>query len=115
MEFFGLTLHDLKLDLPGSTVFDIRFPSHSLCLPVTISDFPQVILDIEKEELGIAAGLQDRVIQTYGGIVHMDFTKLQTDSRGVYTPLDAALLPELYLLYSTEEGPFLSSPFAIFI
>jgi glucuronokinase len=67
-------------------------------------DFPQVILDIEKEELGIAAGLQDRVIQTYGGIVHMDFTKLQSDSRGVYTPLDASLLPELYLLYNTEEG-----------
>jgi glucuronokinase len=67
-------------------------------------DFPQIILDIEREELGIAAGLQDRVIQTYGGIVHMDFTSLQTEAKGVYTPLDPSMLPELYLLYNTEEG-----------
>ncbi len=37
--------------------------------------FPEVILNIEKEELGISAGLQDRIIQTYGGLVHMDFTR----------------------------------------
>lgn len=73
-------------------------------LSLIFSDFPQVILDIEREELGIAAGLQDRVIQTYGGIVHMDFTRMSTESRGIYTPLDASLLPELYLLYNIEEG-----------
>lgn len=28
---------------------------------------------VENEELGITAGLQDRVIQTYGGLVYMDF------------------------------------------
>jgi galactokinase/mevalonate kinase-like predicted kinase len=39
-----------------------------------------VILNIEKEELGISAGLQDRVIQTYGGLVHMDFTRTEVNS-----------------------------------
>jgi galactokinase/mevalonate kinase-like predicted kinase len=38
-------------------------------------DYPEVILSIERDELGISAGLQDRVIQTYGGLVHMDFTR----------------------------------------
>ena len=30
---------------------------------------------LETEELGIAAGLQDRVVQTYEGLVYMDFAK----------------------------------------
>ena len=34
---------------------------------------PQFVLDVEKEELGINAGLQDRVVQTYEGVVFMDF------------------------------------------
>jgi hypothetical protein len=99
MEFFGLSLNDLKLELSGEKVFQ-----DSVCLMRFSVDFPQVILDIEKEELGIAAGLQDRVIQTYGGIVHMDFSAMQTEAKGVYTPLDPSMLPELYLLYNTEEG-----------
>lgn len=97
MEFFGLTLHDLNLELAGAIASLLSFLKLSL-------DFPQIILDIEREELGIAAGLQDRVIQTYGGIVHMDFTSMETETKGVYTPLDPAMLPELYLLYNTEEG-----------
>jgi glucuronokinase len=70
-----------------------------------VLDFPQLILDIETVELGIAAGLQDRVIQTYGGIVHMDFERSTASSAGgVYTPLDPCLLPELYLVYNIELG-----------
>ena len=37
-------------------------------------DLPEFILNIELRELGIAAGLQDRVIQTYRGLVFMDFS-----------------------------------------
>src|ERR1017187_5997786 len=36
---------------------------------------PQLVLSVEKDELGINAGLQDRVIQTHEGIVYMDFDK----------------------------------------
>ena len=40
-----------------------------------VLDYPEVILSIERDELGISAGLQDRVIQCFGGLVHMDFSK----------------------------------------
>ncbi len=51
---------------------------------------PNLILSVEKEELGINAGLQDRVIQTYGGLLYMDFSKELLDERGYgdYIPLD---------------------------
>jgi glucuronokinase len=37
--------------------------------------FPSVVLKVEAEELGINAGLQDRVIQAYEGCVYMDFDR----------------------------------------
>jgi mevalonate kinase len=70
---------------------------------------PSLVLSVETEELGIAAGLQDRVIQVYGGAVLMDFSKgrmrsLKGMSCGVYERLDPALLPPLYLAYNTAVG-----------
>jgi glucuronokinase len=50
-------------------------------------------LAVETEELGIAAGLQDRVAQAYGGLTFMDFRA------GRYEPLDPALLPPLFLAW----------------
>jgi glucuronokinase len=38
---------------------------------------PSFALSVEVEELGIAAGLQDRVIQCYENVVYMDFDKAQ--------------------------------------
>jgi glucuronokinase len=65
---------------------------------------PSFVLSIEREELGIAAGLQDRVIQVYEGLVYMDFDQAREhDVQGLqcyhYEPLDPALLPPLYLAY----------------
>ena len=59
---------------------------------------PTFVLAVEQEELGIAAGLQDRVIQVYEGLVYMDFDKSRArDVDGFtcydYEPLDPALLP----------------------
>ncbi len=69
------------------------------------------MLSIEQEELGIRAGLQDRVIQAYGGLVHMDFTqRIDSDNdnnitnKNIYTQIDPSLLPPLYLLYNTDAG-----------
>jgi glucuronokinase len=61
------------------------------------------------EELGITAGLQDRVIQVYGGTVFMDFSESLMSSRGYgeYSYLDSSLLPPLFLAYlrqGTESG-----------
>ena len=65
---------------------------------------PSFVLSIETEELGISAGLQDRVIQCYQGVVYMDFDKLAgRETNGItfytYEKLDSALLPPLYLAY----------------
>jgi glucuronokinase len=65
---------------------------------------PSFVLSIETEELGISAGLQDRVIQCYEGAVYMDFDKLsEREANGItfyaYERLDPALLPPLYIAY----------------
>ncbi|KAL9289974.1 putative glucuronokinase [Arabidopsis thaliana] len=62
---------------------------------------PNIVLSAEKE-LGIVAGLQDRVAQVYGGLVHMDFSKEHMDKlgHGIYTPMDISLLPPLHLIYA---------------
>lgn len=41
---------------------------------IPVEERPTLVLRAE-EELGITAGLQDRVIQVYGGVVYMDFAK----------------------------------------
>lgn len=67
---------------------------------------PNLILATETNELGITAGLQDRVIQCYEGCVYMDFDRTLLESRGygTYEPLDAQLLPKLYIAYNTDLG-----------
>ena len=62
---------------------------------------PNLILSVETDELEITAGLQDRVIQTYGGMVFMDFQRelLESRSYGDYTPMDPGLLPRLFLAW----------------
>lgn len=67
---------------------------------------PTIVLSVETEELGINAGLQDRVIQIYEGCVYMNFDKkiMGSKKHGFYERLDPALLPELYIAYKTELG-----------
>ena len=67
--------------------------------------FPSLVLSIEREQLGIPAGLQDRVIQVYEGAVYMDFGKMETIDGfpcGWYEPMDPAGLPSLYVAFSAE-------------
>ncbi|MBD3420550.1 MAG: GHMP kinase [Chitinivibrionales bacterium] len=63
-----------------------------------------LVLDVEQKELGISAGLQDRVAQAYQGLVYMDFDKDVIDQRGYgnYEQLDESLLPPLYLAYRSD-------------
>jgi glucuronokinase len=65
---------------------------------------PTFVLSVETEELGIAAGLQDRVIQCYEGIVFMDFSREQERLvEGLtcysYESLDTGWLPPFYVAY----------------
>lgn len=65
---------------------------------------PGLILSAEVDELGITAGLQDRVAQVYEGLVYMDLSMdfMSEHGRGRYEPLDPALLPRLYVAYQTQ-------------
>ena len=71
---------------------DVQIPQHLL---------PGLLLSVETEELDINAGLQDRVIQTYEGIVYMDFDRTLIEGRGygAYEPLKPKKLPPLYVAY----------------
>jgi len=75
--------------------FDVQIP---------IEIVPSLVLAAETEELGINAGLQDRVIQTYEGCVYMDFDRKQMEKyhHGKYHRLDPGLLPKLYMAYKTD-------------
>jgi glucuronokinase len=63
-----------------------------------------LVLSVENKELNIPAGLQDRVIQTYEGLVYMDFDKelMAKQGFGRYEELDPRLLPPLYVAYRTD-------------
>jgi len=63
-----------------------------------------VILSVETQELGIAAGLQDRVIQVYEGCVFMDFDRALMERQGFgnYEEVDPGLLPNVFVAYRTD-------------
>jgi glucuronokinase len=65
---------------------------------------PSLVLSVENDELGIPAGLQDRVIQTYEGVVFMDFNRASVEKlgHGMYEPLDPKLLPPIYVAYTKK-------------
>jgi glucuronokinase len=67
---------------------------------------PTLILSVEKEELGIAAGLQDRVIQVYEGMVYMDFERSLVEGRGYgeYEELRPARMPQIYLAFDPRRA-----------
>lgn len=75
---------------------------YSVDLPRAIQ--AKLVLEAETRELGVPAGPQDRVIQTYEGLVYMDFQRDLMESRGYgkYENLDPKLLPPVYLAYRTE-------------
>jgi glucuronokinase len=75
--------------------YEVEIPNETL---------PGLILSVEKDELGISAGLQDRVAQVYEGLVYMDFDKdyMIEHGHGFYEPLDPQILPPVYIAYQTE-------------
>jgi glucuronokinase len=83
--------------------YDVQVPRHLM---------PGLILSVEKEELNIQAGLQDRVIQTYEGIVYMDFDKKLIEGRGYgeYTELTPPKLPPLYVAFDPERAEISDIP-----
>ncbi|CAL8344417.1 unnamed protein product [Arctogadus glacialis] len=76
---------------------------------ITEGDLPKpvranFILNVETDELSITAGLQDRVVQVYEGLVYMDFSKQLMEERGYgeYIPMDMSDLPTFWLAYLSD-------------
>jgi glucuronokinase len=69
---------------------------------------PSLALSVETQELGISAGLQDRVIQVFEGLVHMDFAAERMTEPvpglrcGVYQSLDPSLLKNVYIAFRDD-------------
>jgi glucuronokinase len=66
-------------------------------------------LAVEQEELGIPAGLQDRVIQAFEGLVFMDFSQAAMTTQhgltfGRYERMNPELLPPIYVAYAQGVG-----------
>lgn len=68
------------------------------------AELANIILATEHNELGITAGLQDRVIQVYEGLVYMDFDKalMEKQGHGNYVELNPTALPNLFIAYRTD-------------
>lgn len=67
---------------------------------------PSLILEAERDELGINAGFMDRVIQVYEGCVFMDLDQrdIKTKGYGSYAALEPCGLSHLYLAYKPSLG-----------
>jgi glucuronokinase len=88
-----------EVGLAGSSaivVATLRALSEAFALDLTPDEVALIALEAEVEELGIAAGPQDRVVQAYGGLVSMDFGD---DAGWRVERLDPALLPPLFVAW----------------
>jgi glucuronokinase len=117
---FGLTASPFKAEiettiprqvgLSGSSAIETAFmltlmAYHDIPLDsLTPRELAELILKIESEELGMVAGLQDRLPQAYGCMLYMDFDEKLMEARGFgdYTELDSAHLPRLWVAHATS-------------
>ena len=73
---------------------------------IPLEDQPTLVMSAEREELGIACGLQDRVAQIYNGVTYMDFARdlVESTGHGAYERLDPSLMPNLYIAYDPRRA-----------
>ncbi len=97
----------LRLGMGGSSAI-ITAALRALCqyysLDIPLAEQANLALEAETRELGVPAGLQDRVAQVYQGLVYMDFSRDLMESRGYgnYERLDPGLLKNVYVAYRTS-------------
>ncbi|MEZ4773959.1 MAG: GHMP kinase [Bacteroidia bacterium] len=78
----------------------MRFYEVEIPIPIQAN----LVLSVETEELGIGAGLQDRVAQAFETPVYMDFDKtvMELQGYGNYQTIEPRVLPPLYIAYRTD-------------
>src|SRR5207244_4841394 len=82
----------------GIVVAALRALASASGVQLTPGQLATAALEAETEELGIAAGPQDRVVQAHGGLVAMDFDPRHGPA-GAVESLDPALLPPLFVAW----------------
>lgn len=97
----------LRLGLAGSSaIITAAMKALIKFYKVEISEplLANLVLSVETKELGISAGLQDRVAQAYETPVFMDFDKEIMDRQGFgnYQKIDLAKLPPFYIAYRRD-------------
>lgn len=96
-----------RLGLAGSSAI-ITATMRAMCAFFDVKIAPphlaNLVLSVEKDELGIPAGLQDRVAQAYNTPVYMDFDREHMEKHGVgiYTPIKIGSDCKLYIAYRTD-------------
>ena len=117
----GIELHDrnftieyesnipLRLGMGGSSAIitsSLRALMAYFGVEIPLPIQANLVLETETKELGVSAGLQDRVVQVYEGLVYMDFNRDLMEAKGFgdYETMDGALLPNLYVAYRTNLG-----------
>jgi glucuronokinase len=98
-----------QLGLGGSSAIitaAIRALMEFYNVKIQMEILPTLILEAERDELGINAGFMDRVIQVYEGCVYMDLDEkiIQEKGHGIYERLSPKFLPNLYLAYKPALG-----------
>jgi glucuronokinase len=98
-----------QLGLGGSSAIitaAIRALMEFYNVKIPIDILPTLILEAERDELGINAGFMDRVIQVYEGCVYMDLDEkiIREKGYGIYERLSPKFLPKLYLAYKPALG-----------
>lgn len=96
-----------RLGLGGSSAIitaSLRALTQYYGIEVPLPVQANLALETETRELGVPAGLQDRVIQAYHGLVYMDFSRaiMERQGYGDYENLDPALLPKMYVAVRTS-------------
>jgi glucuronokinase len=93
-----------EVGLAGSSAI-VTATIRALCalhgIEIARERLPALVLAVEVDGLVIAAGLQDRVAQAFGGLTFMDFDPghMAAHGHGRYEALDPALLPELFVAH----------------
>jgi len=115
----NISLHDQNFTLRYSSTIPYRLGLAGSSAIITacfraLMEFYQVeiplhfmanlVLSVETEELGIGAGLQDRVAQAYEVPVFMNFDREIMESRnyGIYEPVERKHLQNLYIAYQND-------------
>jgi glucuronokinase len=99
----------LRLGLAGSSAIitaGMKALMHFYKIEIPKPILANLILSVETEQLGISAGLQDRVAQVFEHPVFMDFDKELMDQQGYgnYTTIDAGKLPPIYIAYRNDHS-----------